>query len=628
MTMSIMPMLQRAGPDTNSGMAGGAESGGTPAFAELLVQQGEAVTATAGSVSDEPVAAPAREQGPGDKEAEDALPVVGLAPVPAREQADLHNVPVAGDNARPVPLAEPLLQPQSLLRPSGDAPPGDASPGEAPGDLAEPIGGEPEHGRNRMAALSAAEVSRPAGPSASANGDEGRARPDRAAGREEMLIAPRTRPDNERVARGLEPEDTPGGEHRGRGSAVSRLGSAPAPVDENSGEEAGTELRRETEEPIRRAGSWRHAGGEAALSPWHETVNRPAATVATGPGPAVEAAVPAEPRPAVEVAVTAGPRPAVEAAAVAGPRPAVEAVAAGPGPAVEVPAGPEPRQPWLQEVSWQRQPAEALAPAVPDDAAPEWLAQIEHGRRWLQAGRDEGGNKLPPQAETATPALSRLLSGEKTAPLPAVAAGRPETLENPAGAVDKAPVPLAEQPPGVQAAGGVMPTRDGITPALVERALSPERSLTLQGTPEQGARQLAQQVQVMVSQNLQEADIRLNPSELGGLRIQLKMEQGEVQVQFLASQPQARELLDQALPRLREMLQQQGITLGQSQVGSFAGQQGQGAPQQEARQQAAGDNGGQRGHQAGAEGLDGQALAEPEVSAPRLRTNGSIDFFA
>src|SRR5690606_17281789 len=83
-----------------------------------------------------------------------------------------------------------------------------------------------------------------------------------------------------------------------------------------------------------------------------------------------------------------------------------------------------------------------------------------------------------------------------------------------------------------------------------ERAPQPqgERLLNLhQGAPEQNARQLSQQVQVMVNQELQEADIRLNPSELGGMRIQLKFEQGEVSLQIQAQHTQARDMLEQAM---------------------------------------------------------------------------------
>ncbi|PSJ46262.1 hypothetical protein C7H85_06355 [Zobellella endophytica] len=256
-------------------------------------------------------------------------------------------------------------------------------------------------------------------------------------------------------------------------------------------------------------------------------------------------------------------------------------------------------------------------------ATPEWLAQIEHGLRWQQSTEGAGGKPLPPAVEPEG------ASGEM-AEVPAepdASTGKPvaEALlsgHNPAPSQGQGGGPLVPEP----AASAVAPSRDGVqgAPPQPERPVMLERALTLQGGPEHGARQLAQQVQVMVSQNLQEADIRLNPSELGGVRIQLKMEQGEVNIQFLASQPQARELLDQALPRLRDMLVQQGITLGQGQVGGFTGQQG--APQQGAAQQQGSPGHGQHARQGGE--ANNPEWTEGEPAGPRRPATGTIDFFA
>lgn len=262
-----------------------------------------------------------------------------------------------------------------------------------------------------------------------------------------------------------------------------------------------------------------------------------------------------------------------------------------------------------------------------DEATPDWLAQIEHGRRWQQAS--EGGNKLPPESVASTPLdLIGAEDGREPAGLPEmpgadvepdkavppVTVGKGETLPPPV-ADDRVTIPETVAP-------AVAGSREGAPLLSPERGGLTERPLALQGTPEQGARQLAQQVQVMVSQNLQEADIRLSPSELGGLRIQLKFEQGEVNVQFLASQPQARELLDQALPRLREMLVQQGLTLGQGTVGGFGGQQG-------AQQQAASEGGGRGGHSSAP--AESQDMLEPGEMAAKGSgpvPDGRIDFFA
>ena len=80
------------------------------------------------------------------------------------------------------------------------------------------------------------------------------------------------------------------------------------------------------------------------------------------------------------------------------------------------------------------------------------------------------------------------------------------------------------------------------------------------------AGQLRERVNLMVKQNIQIAEIRLDPAGLGQMQIKVDMQQDQANVQFIVQQPQAKELLEQQLPRLREMLQQQGLVLGEGSV--------------------------------------------------------------
>ncbi|WP_221074137.1 flagellar hook-length control protein FliK [Agarivorans aestuarii] len=98
----------------------------------------------------------------------------------------------------------------------------------------------------------------------------------------------------------------------------------------------------------------------------------------------------------------------------------------------------------------------------------------------------------------------------------------------------------------------------------------------------QAPAELNQRVQYMLSQGMQKAEIRLDPAELGSMQIRLQMNPDQqVSVQIQVQNPQAREALEQTMPRLREMLQQQGIELGQNQVS----QQNQGSASQQGRGQ-------------------------------------------
>ncbi|TQP51391.1 flagellar hook-length control protein FliK [Vibrio cholerae] len=91
---------------------------------------------------------------------------------------------------------------------------------------------------------------------------------------------------------------------------------------------------------------------------------------------------------------------------------------------------------------------------------------------------------------------------------------------------------------------------------------------------EMAADQLAERVQMMMSKNLKNIDIRLDPPELGRMYIRMNMQGDGATVHFTVANQHAREALEQTMPRLREMLAQQGVQLGDTSVQQqSAGQQ-------------------------------------------------------
>lgn len=114
--------------------------------------------------------------------------------------------------------------------------------------------------------------------------------------------------------------------------------------------------------------------------------------------------------------------------------------------------------------------------------------------------------------------------------------------------------------------------------------------------PEQSAQALQEQVQFLLNRKLDTVEIRLDPPELGNLQIKLHLNQDQAQVGIVVQNSHARELLEQTLPRLREMLAQQGIQLGQTQV------------QQQSQQQQGGASSGQGQDLRGAPGHSGSSL--------------------
>ena len=88
---------------------------------------------------------------------------------------------------------------------------------------------------------------------------------------------------------------------------------------------------------------------------------------------------------------------------------------------------------------------------------------------------------------------------------------------------------------------------------------------------------VAERVVWMTNANIQEAEIQLNPRELGPIGIKVTVNNDQTHVSFVAQNATTREALEQAIPRLREMLSENGLQLGQSDVSqhSFKGREGQ-----------------------------------------------------
>ncbi len=90
--------------------------------------------------------------------------------------------------------------------------------------------------------------------------------------------------------------------------------------------------------------------------------------------------------------------------------------------------------------------------------------------------------------------------------------------------------------------------------------------------------ELGQRMVWLANQEIREAQIQLNPRHLGPIDVRIVYSDSQqLSVSFTAQNPAAREALDAALPRLREMFEQQGLNLADASVSqeSFAGGQQQ-----------------------------------------------------
>ncbi|HAA45440.1 MAG: flagellar hook-length control protein FliK [Halomonas sp. 54_146] len=170
----------------------------------------------------------------------------------------------------------------------------------------------------------------------------------------------------------------------------------------------------------------------------------------------------------------------------------------------------------------------------------------------------------------------------------------------------------ANQPPltSSQAAQGFAPT---VPPT--------QASLSTPVTSNAWPQQLSQQlVQISQRGGEQHVQMQLHPAELGPLSISLKFSEQGAQAHFLSTHAQVRQVLEQAIPQLREALAEQGISLGETSVGE----------QRDPNTQGFAQSGGKQGSQAGGDNGDIGLDETPALSAESspLILDGRVDLYA
>jgi flagellar hook-length control protein FliK len=104
---------------------------------------------------------------------------------------------------------------------------------------------------------------------------------------------------------------------------------------------------------------------------------------------------------------------------------------------------------------------------------------------------------------------------------------------------------------------------------------------------------LGTRVEWLKDQDMNTAELQLHPAELGSLEIHISTVDDATTVSFVTHNAAAREIIEESLPRLRELFASQGMQLGESNVSqqSADGQRGQdGATQRGAGQNDAESN--------------------------------------
>ncbi len=107
----------------------------------------------------------------------------------------------------------------------------------------------------------------------------------------------------------------------------------------------------------------------------------------------------------------------------------------------------------------------------------------------------------------------------------------------------------------------------GLTPAAGTVAVTPgAAAVALPVSDPHWPDAVAAQVQWLATRQIQSATLRLTPEHLGPLEVRIEVARSQVNVNFSAHHPETREALAQAVPRLRELFNASGLSLGQATV--------------------------------------------------------------
>lgn len=133
----------------------------------------------------------------------------------------------------------------------------------------------------------------------------------------------------------------------------------------------------------------------------------------------------------------------------------------------------------------------------------------------------------------------------------------------------------------------------------------------------------------MVTSQKQQAELVLNPPQLGRIEVSLTITGDQANAVFTSPNAAVREMIENSLPRLREIMAGSGMNLGQADVGA----------QSSGQQQQTGHNGHGHGNSSGSGRLGGLAELAPtpentvnsagsmNLGRPGAR-NGAVDIFA
>ncbi|MBA5686426.1 flagellar hook-length control protein FliK [Rugamonas apoptosis] len=269
-------------------------------------------------------------------------------------------------------------------------------------------------------------------------------------------------------------------------------------------------------------------------------------------------------------------------------------------------------------------PADAAASAAASapaggDATLAQLSTVDGAK--ADAGADGVGQHKPKAAPADNAAVQA--GGERPAPDNAIPVTVAKAAPAETAAALKAATPAAPAPAAPPLAPAAVA---GLEVAKAAAAAVPAERLPARvGTPGWD-QQLGQKIVFMAAGGEQSATMELNPPDLGPVQVVLSISNDHATVAFSSAQPEVRQALEAAVPKLREMMGDAGIQLGNATVSAGMSNQDQGFQQQAASTQSGHGGGtGQGGSRFGRDSTE----AAPRGAAPvRRLPAGAVDTFA
>jgi flagellar hook-length control protein FliK len=252
------------------------------------------------------------------------------------------------------------------------------------------------------------------------------------------------------------------------------------------------------------------------------------------------------------------------------------------------PDGHRPRAAATDDAATGRTDKRAAADAGPAVEATEPAQSKAADLRTDKAAAARAASSEPLQATASQPEAAHAPAAPTATAAPSFAAALAQAMPTPTAPVDAAPAP---------------------TYAAVQSPLhSPEFA------SEVGAR-----ISLLAVDGIQQAELQLNPADMGPVAVQITVDGNQAQVSFHALQAETRQALEQSLPDLAAALQGQGLTLS-----------GGGVFQQAARDADHGqDDRRGEGAERGSRAVGGPAgSGSAATSAPVRRSVGLLDTFA